>query len=53
MVLSHAIIFNSVVFVCEQRHSKGCRFLLNLKVYCLVLVEVRGGRKSIIVHRKI
>lgn len=44
MVLSNAIIFISVVFVCRQRHSDGWCFLHNLKVYCLVLVEVHGRR---------
>lgn len=43
MVLSNAIIFISV-FVGKQRHSTGCCFVLNLKVYCLVLVEVHGRR---------
>lgn len=43
MVLSNAIIFISV-FVGKQRRSDGCRLLLNLKVYCLVLVEVHGRR---------
>lgn len=42
MVLS--IIFISVVFVCEQRRSDVCRHLHNLKVYCLVLVEVHRRR---------
>lgn len=48
MVLSNAIIFISIVLffvICEQRHSKRLSlFRLNLKVYCLVLVEVHRRR---------
>lgn len=50
MVLSNAIIFISV-FVCRQRHSDGCCFLHNLKVYCLVLVEVHGRRALLSTER--
>lgn len=40
MVLSNVLIFISVVFVCRQKRSNGCCFLHNLKIYCVVLVEV-------------
>lgn len=43
MVLSDAIIFISVVFVCSRR-SNCCCFLLNLREYCLMLVEVHRRR---------
>lgn len=43
MVLSNAIIVISV-FVCRQKRSGGCCFLHNLRLYCLVLVEVHGKR---------
>lgn len=51
MVLSNAIIVVSV-FVCRQKC--GCCFLHNLRLSCLVLVDVRGKKKkSVFVHRKL